>query len=868
VAKLLLIGDNPGDARLIREYLAEEKAGRFDLESAGRLSTGLSLLEEERIDLVLLDLGLPDSKGFATFAAVHARAPGLPIIVLTDLEDEDLAVKTVQKGAQDYLVKGSLDGALLARAIRYAIERKRAERALRESEGRLKALFDGSNDAILITHPAAGRFVDCNKGAEELTGYSREEILSLRVGDLSPPDWRERAKEQFGVLRGGEPLRVEWPIRTKGGGTVLVEISSRAVTIGEKSYVQGILRDMTERKRAEEALKESEHRYRTVGQVISDFAYSCIHIGGGEYKVDWITDSFFAITGHTKEDLRAHRCWMFTVHPDDQALAQDQLASLTAGSMNVREFRILCRNGEMRWLRNHARCVDDEKIPGQLRVYGAAQDITEHKRAEEEIQALAKFPDENPNPVVRVREDGTILYANKASSLLLAAWRAQVGGSIPDEWHDRIQEALRAGHVQEAEFEHEERFLSLTIAPIAGADYANVYALNITERRRAEEHVRRLLDRQVTVNRLALALGETLDLGEIYQRLYVHVRALVDADGFIVSSYDPEDKLIRAEFLISDGTRHDTSRFPPIPLEEVGHGTQSRVIRTGEPLYLPDYREAMRQTRKEYTFDEDGSVVEGPPPPGAEGMSTNSALLVPLKVAGKTVGVLQLQSDRRDAYTQGATDLLCGLANVAAVAIQNAQLYGELEKALESTVQTMGLTVEMRDPYTAGHQRRVTDLACAMAKEMHVEEQPVRGIRAAGLIHDIGKLSIPAEILSKPSKLTDAEFALVKTHPQVAYDMVKTVKLPWPVAEIVLQHHERLDGSGYPRGLRGDAILVEARILAVADVVEAMASHRPHRPALGVEKALEEIAKGKGILYDPPVVDACVKVIREGRCVL
>jgi len=387
----------------------------------------------------------------------------------------------------------------------------------------------------------------------------------------------------------------------------------------------------------------------------------------------------------------------------------------------------------------------------------------------------------------------------------------------------------------------------------------------VEEQRESETQSRRRAGQLAAAGDFSLALVGTLELDQIYERLYLAATSdLLDADWFIVSSYDPEDKLIRAEFLISQGTRHDTSGFPPIPLEEEGHGTQSRVIRTGEPLYLPDFREAMRQTATEYTLEEDGSVVEGPPPPGEEEISTQSALLVPLKVAGKTIGVLQLQSSQRNAYTEEARSLLLGLANVAAVAIQNARLYGKVEKALETTIQTLGLTTETRDPYTAGHQRRVADLACAIAEELHVEEQSVRGIRAAGLIHDIGKLSIPAEILSKPSALTPLEFGLVKAHAQTGYDILKGIVFPWPVAEMVLQHHERLDGSGYPQGLKGDKIVLGARILAVADVVEAMASHRPYRAALGIDAALREIKDHKGKLYDSDVVEASIQLFADG----
>jgi putative nucleotidyltransferase with HDIG domain len=171
--------------------------------------------------------------------------------------------------------------------------------------------------------------------------------------------------------------------------------------------------------------------------------------------------------------------------------------------------------------------------------------------------------------------------------------------------------------------------------------------------------------------------------------------------------------------------------------------------------------------------------------------------------------------------------------------------------------------VETRDPYTAGHQRRVADIASAIGREMDLSEWAIRGIRVAGLLHDIGKLSVPAEILTKPGKLNATEFTIIKSHSQVSYDILEMIEFPWPVKEAILQHHERLDGSGYPNGLTGDDITLEARILGVADVVEAISSHRPYRPALGMEQALRELLNKKGVLYDPKVVEACLKLIER-----
>jgi len=193
------------------------------------------------------------------------------------------------------------------------------------------------------------------------------------------------------------------------------------------------------------------------------------------------------------------------------------------------------------------------------------------------------------------------------------------------------------------------------------------------------------------------------------------------------------------------------------------------------------------------------------------------------------------------------------------------QVLARLRKTLGTMIQAMSAAVEARDPYTSGHQRRVAALARSIAEEMNLSRDQIEGIRMAASIHDMGKISIPAEILSMPRKLSKLEFDLVKTHSQAGHDIIKDIDFPWPIANIILQHHERINGSGYPHGLRGDNILLEARILAVADVVEAMASYRPYRPALGLDTALEEITRNKNILYDGEVVEACLKIFREKK---
>lgn len=186
-----------------------------------------------------------------------------------------------------------------------------------------------------------------------------------------------------------------------------------------------------------------------------------------------------------------------------------------------------------------------------------------------------------------------------------------------------------------------------------------------------------------------------------------------------------------------------------------------------------------------------------------------------------------------------------------------------MKRAMDATIETMSKIVEAKDPYTAGHQQRVSQLATAIAKELNFSEDNIEGIRIASLIHDIGKIGLPTEILSKSIKLSDIEFSLIKEHSQIGYNILKSIDFSYPVAEIILQHHEKLNGSGYPNHLEGDQIFLEACVIGVADVVEAMSSHRPYRPALGVDKALEEISQNKGILYDQKVVETCLRLFKE-----
>ncbi|HUX25055.1 MAG TPA: HD domain-containing phosphohydrolase [Burkholderiales bacterium] len=292
--------------------------------------------------------------------------------------------------------------------------------------------------------------------------------------------------------------------------------------------------------------------------------------------------------------------------------------------------------------------------------------------------------------------------------------------------------------------------------------------------------------------------------------------------------------------------------------DAAGQGPSGIAIRTARPQFVQDAR-----TDPAYAPWRDHAIRLG----------YAAVACFPLLDAEQSVfGVLSIYAAESGGFTREESDLLTEFAGDLAfgvtsrrVHVAHAQSAARLTRSMEGTIQAMAATLETRDAYTAGHQRRVAELVLAIARELNMPEDDIHAAHLAALVHDLGKIQVPAEILSKPGKLLPVEFELIKYHPTSGYNILKDVDFPWPIAEIVYQHHERLDGSGYPRGLKGDELLLAAKILAVADTIEAMSSHRPYRAALGIDKALAEIEQGRGSLYDAGAVDACVKLFQEHR---
>jgi putative nucleotidyltransferase with HDIG domain len=250
----------------------------------------------------------------------------------------------------------------------------------------------------------------------------------------------------------------------------------------------------------------------------------------------------------------------------------------------------------------------------------------------------------------------------------------------------------------------------------------------------------------------------------------------------------------------------------------------------------------------------------------------SSSILLPLIHNDRILGLINIFSDSNDSFKEQENKILLKIANNLSNDIRGLKLeiqlkdtMKQLQRALYETIDAITLMSEIKDPYTSGHQKRVAIISSAIATELGLSKDAIDGIYVAGLLHDVGKISVPNDILAKPGKLNEGEFIIIKNHPIVSYTILEHIEFPWPIASIVNQHHERIDGSGYPYGIQGNEMSIGSRILSVADVVEAMTAHRPYRPALGLKKALSEIENNKGILYDREITEACVKVFKEKK---
>jgi PAS domain S-box-containing protein len=702
-----------------------------------------------------------------------------------------------------------------------------AELKKSESSEKYRSLVENIRD-VIYELDSQGLVLYISPAIRDMLGYDSAEIIGKNFIDLAYKDDQSSLAEWFSELRKGVESPSEYRISNKSSELRWARTKTRPIMEdGLFKGAHGILIDVTPQKRAEEALRKSEELLRSYlenapdGIYISDLEGNFIY---GNRKCE-------EILGYRREELIGKNFLELNLLPENSLNKAIKLlqANMEGKPTGPDEIDLISKEGHLIPVEINTNVI---QCMGQRVVLASVRDITKRKRAEEMLleseekyRELVKYA---PAGIYEIDyetgrftsvNDVMCEYSGYTKDELLNTNLYSLMTYESQKLMDERLWKLFAGEIMPQPVEYcirtkgGEKLWTLLNARYIYEDGklkgATGIIYNISERKRAEEEMRRMnifLDSIVENIPNMLFLKDAKDL-----RFVRFNRAGEDLLG-----YSRDDLLGKSDY---DFFSKEQADFFTEKDRE--------VLRGKEVVDIPE--ESVHTHNK--------------------GERTLHTKKVPI-----------LGADGEPEYLLGISE------DITERNLADEQLKHTLEslrKALGTIIQVMVSAVDVRDPYTAGHQVRSADIARAIATEMGLSQEKIEGIRMAGSIHDIGKLSIPAEILSKPARLSAIEFSLVKEHARTGYEMLKNVESPWPLAQIVYQHHERMDGSGYPRKLKGDEIIMEARIMAVADVVEAMASHRPYRPGLGIDAALNEIEKNRGIFYDDTVADACLRLFRE-----
>jgi PAS domain S-box-containing protein len=669
------------------------------------------------------------------------------------------------------------------------------------------------------------RYVYANKATLGLFKCTTEELIGCDDSRFFPPETVTRLLSvDKTVLENGEDTTEEIDIREADGSRhVYWEVKTPIYDDVEQNRIWGlcgISTDITERKQMTEAIAASENEFRTLAESMPQIVWVTRADGWNTYfNKQWVD-----YTGLTLEESYGHG-WNKPFHPEDQKRAWDAWQNAVN---NIATYSLECKlrraDGVYRWwlIRGVPVLDDNGRI---LKWFGTCTDIHDIKAGEEKLKAS----EERHRSILQTALDGfwemdiqgRFLEVNDAYCQMMGFSREEL---LKMRVHD--MEALEspedtAVHIRKLMAKGFDRFetrhrckngqlLDLEISANFLSDQEEwlifVFSRDVTERKQAEQALKESEAKFQALVEQSIAGTYIIQGGKL---------AYVNPRFSEILGYSDPNKLLGKELM------------------EIVSGKDRGNIET----YIGKL-ENFDSPTKNFVFTalrNDGSMVE-------VGIACT---LANYQHRQAIIGMMQDISDKK-------------------VAEQQIQRYTEqLKRTFMQTVSLTTTLSEMRDPYTAGHERRVADLAVAIGCEIGLNEHRLEGLKVGGYLHDVGKTSIPLEILSKPGKITSLEYDMIKLHCQAGYEVLKDVDFPWPVAQIALQHHERLDGSGYPNGLKGEEILLEARIIAVADVVEAMASHRPYRAGLGIDKALAEIERGSGTAYDPAIVDSCLVLFRN-----
>ena len=755
---VLLVEDNPGDARLIAELLKDAGSG-VRLVAVSTLSDALDALAAEHVDAVILDLGLPDSTGLATFKRLQEAAPTTATIIMSGDTDTRIALQAVQDGAQDFLVKGRADGEALLRSIGYAIERKKADAAIADSEEKFRTIFEQSVEGKSITDAVTGE-VRVNKAFADLIGYTREELGDTTTwSQLTYPEDVAESARQMDALRSGDQsvARFEKRYVRKDGSIVWVDLSSslRRDTAGNPLYFITAMVDITARKRAERALRRSLEISESIAglsRILVAGQASFEDIAGLVLKQALeLTDSPYGFVSMTEPSTATHKMLavtdMMPGHPPTHSV-----------DVHRHSFPV----------------PPDGEYPA---VWGASINtgrsfVTNSPTSE----SLAGGTPEGHLPLTRFASAPVVTVRGVVGQVAIANARDDYGSedlTILERLASLFALAIVKAEEHEALRQSEEDLRSAQAIARIGS-----YAWDIVTGWWTSSET----------------LDDIFGIDEDYRRDLAGWTGLVHAD----------DRDMMAEYVATEvvGKR--------LPFDK-----QYRVTRPSDGVTVWVHGHGV------VTQDEAGN---------------------PLRL----VGAIQDVTLRHDSEQE--------------IIASNESL----QRTIREVAEVMGSITETRDPYTQGHQVRVAEIAHAISVEMGLSPDDLDCIQMAALLHDIGKLGIPAEILSKPGQLSDVEMSLIREHPTMGHSILSRIQFPWPIADIVLQHHERCDGSGYPAGLPEQGTLMAARILAVSDVLEAMSSHRPYRPSLGPGAAITEIS-GHPEKYCSAVVDAAMALHERGE---
>ena len=723
---------------------------------------------------------------------------------------------------------GQLTG--LQGVARDITDRKRAGEALRESEELFRVAMERAPDGVYM-NDLEGNFLYGNKKAEEIIGYDRDELIGRNFLDLNIIAGKSMGKAAELLkanIEGRSTGPDELEMVKKDGRHILIEITTNVIQRRGQTDVLAFVRDISDRKRTEEALRESEKKFKR----LADNMYDMIVEVDLEGTRIYVSPSHKTVLGIEPSEL-LNRSAFDPVHPDDLQYSLEAFSKgITTASPGLISYRHLDSEGNYRWLESYGSPLfdNDHVLIGGVIV---SRDITARKLAEEKLNNQMGFIetllDTIPSPIFYKDTLGKYLGCNRAYEEIIGMSREEVIGKdiygiYPNEIADFYAEKDREiyecpgrqiydGKFKAADDTIKDVIISKATYTDIGKNVAGLVGviIDITERKQTGEALLRSEEkyRELVENANSIILRWSRD-GEI---------TFMNEFGQVFFGYTEKEII----------GRHVVGTIVP-EMESTGRDLRPLMdkICANPKEFEQNINENMRRNGERVWISWTNKTV--------------------LDKHGQVLEVLSIGSDITDRRL-AEEELHRTLAH--------------LRKAFGTIIQVMVSAVETRDPYTAGHQNRSASLARSIAIEMELPQDKIDGISMVGSIHDIGKLSIPAEILAKPTKLSEIELPLVRQHAQKGYEMLKDVESPWPMAEIVYQHHERMDGSGYPRGLKGDEILKEARILAIADVVESMASHRPYRPALGLNAALEEIENNKGTLYDADAVDACLRLFRD-----